>query len=81
MEGRVCVVRSHSELSAIDKELLNDMCHGVEIYILKDTHITKCGGDRARFNTLIHNTVGYPINGFGGNVDCHGYHSIRKIVY
>ena len=55
MEGRVCVVRSHSELSAIDKELLNDMCHGVEIYILKDTHITKCGGDRARFNTLIRN--------------------------
>ena len=55
MEGRVCVVRSHSELSAIDKELLNDMCHGVEIYILKDTHITKCGGDRSRFNTLIRN--------------------------
>ena len=55
MEGRVCVVRSHGELSAIDKELLNDLCHGLDIYILKDTHITKCDGDRAKFNTLIRN--------------------------
>ena len=55
MEGRVCVVRSHSELSAIDKELLNHLCRGADIYILKDTHITNCGGDRARFNTLIRN--------------------------
>ena len=55
MEGRVCIVRSHGDLSAIDKELLNDLGHGLDIHILKVTHITECDGDRAKFDTLIHN--------------------------
>ena len=52
MEGRVCIVRSHGDLSAIDKELLNDLGHGLDIHILKVTHITECDGDRARLDTL-----------------------------
>ena len=55
MEGRVCIVRSPGDLSAIDKDLLNDLCHGLDIHILNVTHITECDVDRDRFETLINN--------------------------
>ena len=53
MEGRVCIVRSYGDLSDIDKDLLNNLCHGLDIHILKVNHITECDGDY--FNTLILN--------------------------
>ena len=38
MEGRVCIVRSHGDLSAIDKDLLNDLGHGLDIQYVRDVY-------------------------------------------
>ena len=54
MEGRIVLITSHDELVAIDRDIVDNLSYGIDIYILKTTHML-CESDNAMFTKYIHN--------------------------
>ena len=54
MEGRIIVIKSHTELSAIDRYIIDDLSYGINIYILKKSHFV-CDSDNKLFTKYINN--------------------------
>ena len=54
MEGRIVVITSHDELTAIDGDIIDNLSYGINIYILKTSHMV-CESDKVMFTKYIHN--------------------------
>ena len=54
MQGRVVLIKSSAELTAIDGAILDTMSYGIDIHILKFNHMV-CESDSVMFTNFIHN--------------------------
>ena len=54
MEGRMVMITNSAELTAIDGDILNDLCYGIDIYVLNVNHVV-CPSDTGHFDSIIHN--------------------------
>ena len=54
MEGRMVMITNSAELNAIDRDILNDLCYGIDIYVLNVNHVV-CSSDTGHFDSIIHN--------------------------
>ena len=54
MQGRVVLIKSSAELTAIDGAILDTMSYGIDIHILKVNHMV-CASDSVMFTNFIHN--------------------------
>ena len=55
MDGRQIVITKSEEIEKIDNDIMNDLFHGLDIYILNAKHITTCEGNNGLFSKLSHN--------------------------
>ena len=54
MEGKLIVITSPDQLSTIDGEIIDCLAHGIDIYILKTSHMV-CESDNVLFYKYSHN--------------------------
>ena len=55
MDGRQVVIKKSEEINYIDHFIMNDLCHGLNIYIVNAKHLRTCKGNKELFNKVIHN--------------------------
>ena len=55
MDGRQVVITKSEQIDKIDDVIMNDLYHGLDIYILNAKHISTCEGNNALFSKLSHN--------------------------
>ena len=55
MDGRQIVITKSEEIDKIDNVIMNDLYHGLDIYILNAKHVSTCEGNNALFSKLSHN--------------------------
>ena len=53
MDGRIVVITSSEELTAIDGDILDNLSYGIDIHIMKTNHMV-CESDNVRFTKYIH---------------------------
>ena len=55
IDGRQVVITRSEQIDNIDDVIMNDLYHGLDIYILNAKHVRTCEGNNALFNKLSHN--------------------------
>ena len=55
MDGRQIVISKSKDISKIDNHIMNDLCNGKHIYILKTNHINTCEDKNGLFYKLSNN--------------------------
>ena len=55
MDGRQIVITKSEQIDKIDNVIMDDLYHGLDIYILNAKHISTCEGNNALFSKLSHN--------------------------
>ena len=55
MDGRQIIISKSKDISKIDNHIMNDLCNGKHIYILKTNHINTCEDKNGLFYKLSNN--------------------------
>ena len=55
MDGRQIIITKSEEIDKIDNVIMDDLYHGLDIYIINAKHISTCEGNNALFSKLSHN--------------------------